>query len=362
MPNMSSDSGRPPNQRVSVPASKELSAVLGRILDQLSLSAWMPGIVLTGGAAFLVALSHSNPDGEFPSIASAAATLATPTLGGALVLTLAVVLSTVMTQAFEFEMIKLLEGYWSDRWWSRGLRRRRVTSLAAKGVEVHKLARRLERQTLKSSLGKLAGGDKALKRRLKARAKVLRDHVGLPPDPEADYLLARWRTAADPAALRRLEAVERAARNCPAPHRTMPTRLGNTLRAREDRMKLSDGGDLEGFILRNYERIPERLILQVSDFRTRLNMYCTLVLAWILLALAGVAATWTYGGFFHVTTVVNVLVCLLLGRMSYAAALSSARGYGAALLAADDHVTGVIAKGGSKPVESSDVVGTAPGE
>ncbi|GAA4361017.1 hypothetical protein GCM10023145_37140 [Angustibacter luteus] len=310
----------------------------------------------------MVALSQSNPDGDFPSIASAVSQLATPSVGGALVLAFAVVFSTVMTQAFEFEMIKLLEGYWTDRWWARQLRRRRVTSLKVEGAEVRKLAKRLERRTRKSSFGKLAGGDKALKRRLKGRVRLRAGANEAPPDPEADYLLMHWRTAAEPAALRRLESVEREARNFPAAHRTMATRLGNTLRAREDRMKLADGGDLEGFILRNYERIPERLTVQVSDFRTRLNMYCTLVLAWILLTMAGIAATLTYSGLFHVTTIVTVAVCLLLARMSYAAATSSAKGYGAALLAADEHVARVIAKTESKPMESSGVAGRAPDE
>jgi hypothetical protein len=334
---------------------------LGRILDQLSLSAWMPGIVVTGGVAWLIALSQSNPGKAFPSLGSAAASLATPTLGGALVLVFAVVLSTVMTQAFEFEMIKLLEGYWSDRWWFRGVRRRRVATFAGKGVELRKLVRRLERQIRKSSLRRLSGGDKALRRRLRARSKALRGDESLAPDPEADYLLLRWRTAAEPVALRRLEAVERAAQSYPATHRTMPTRLGNTLRACEDKMRLADGGDLEGFILRNYERLPGRLTAQVSDFRTRLNMYCTLVLAWVLLALVAIPWTWHFAGGWHITTLASALFCLMLARASYAAAISSARGYGAALQAADQHVASIIAKTVPTSEESLDGVGTAQG-
>ena len=143
----------------------------------------MPGIVMTGGVAWLIALSQSNPGEAFPSLGSAAASLATLTLGGALVLVFAVVLSTVMTQAFEFEMIKLLEGYWSDRWWFRGVRRRRVASFAGKGVELQKLVGQLERQTKKSSLRRLSGGDKALRRRLRARSKALRGDESLAPDP-----------------------------------------------------------------------------------------------------------------------------------------------------------------------------------
>lgn len=321
----------------------------------------MPGIVLTGGVAFLLALHQSNPGGELPSVGSAASALATPTLGGALVLALAVVLLTVMTQAFEFEMIKLLEGYWSDRWWSRRLRRRRVASFSRKGRALKKRMKRLERQTRNAALGKLAGGDKALKRRLKIRAGGGAQTGDLPADPEADFLLLRWRTAADPAALRLLESLERAVENYPSPHRTMPTSLGNTLRAREDRMKLADGGDLEGFILRNYDIIPARLSAQVSDFRTRLNMYCTLVLAWTLLALGGAAATWQYAGFSHVTTMATVAICFALAWASYAAAGSSARGYGAGLLAADQHVHDVKSSDGSKPEESLDALGTAQG-
>lgn len=321
----------------------------------------MPGIVITGGTALLVAVSQSSPGEPLPSISKATTFLATPTLGGAVVLVFAVVLSTVMIQAFEFEMIKMLEGYWSDRWWSRRVRRRRVQALAKKGERLSKLIRRVERQTRKASLEKLAGGNKALKRRLQDRAKGSGDKGGLPPDPEAVFLLARWRTAADPAALRRLEALEKAAESYPKRHRTLPTMLGNTLRAREDRMKLADGGSLEGFILRNYSDIPDRLIVQVGEFRTRLNMYCTLVLSWALLALFGAAATWRYQGFLHITTIVTVSICLALALASYAAAISSARGYGGALLAADDHVAQIKAKGESTGEQSSDVSGMAPG-
>lgn len=358
---MATETDGPLTRGVSLPASKELSAVLGRILDQLSLSAWMPGAILTGGVAFLVALSQSNPGGDLPSIEATATFLATPTIGGALALALAVVLSTVMTQAFEFEMIKLLEGYWSDRSWSRGWRRRRVASLADKGSELQKLVKRLERQTMKSSLAKLSGRDKALKRRLKIRASGGGKTDALPPDPEADFLLTRWRTAADPAELRRLESLETAAHDFPKMHRTMPTVLGNVLRAREDRMKLADGGNLEGFVLRNYEIIPERLIAQVSEFRTRLNMYCTLVLSWTLLALGGAVATFPYPGFLHITAVASFGICLILALASYAAAVSSARGYGAALLAADEHVVRVKMRGGSKPEGSSGASGRASG-
>lgn len=299
----------------------------------------MPGIVVASGTAWLIALGHSNSHHEFPSLSSTAASLATPTIGGALVLVFAVVLSTVMTQAFEFEMIKVLEGYWSDRWFSRALRRRRVARLAEKGVELNELVKQLEHRAKKASLARLSGGDKALKRRLRARVRATRREERLETDAEADFLLASWRTAAEPAAIRRLEAVERAVRNYPAPHRTMPTRLGNTLRASEDRMNLDDGGDLEGFILRNYDVLPERLTTQVSDFRTRLNMYCTLVLAWVLLALVAIPSTWHFSGLWHITTCASVLLCLGLARTSYAAAISSARGYGAALLAADTQVT-----------------------
>ena len=262
-----------------------------------------------------------------------------------------------MTQAFEFEMIKLLEGDPSDRWLFRGVRRRRVASFAGK-ASISKLVRRLERQTQKSSLRRLSGGDKALRRRLRARSKALRGDESL-ARLEADYLLMRWRTAAEPAALRRLEAVERAAQSYPAAHRTMPTRLGNTLRACEDSMRLADGGDLEGFILRNYERLPGRLTAQVSDFRTRLSMYCTLVLAWILLALVAIPSTWHFAGLWHITTLASALFCLILAGALYAAAISSARGYGAALLASDEHVASITAKTVATSEESLDGVGTA---
>jgi heme A synthase len=105
----------------------------------------------------------------------------------------------------------------------------------------------------------------------------------------------------------------------------MPTKLGNILRSTEDRITPA-GGDTEGLMLRSAETVTPRLRRHHDQFRTRLDMYCTLV--FIQLVLAGLTLI------LLVPTTAPLAATLLttaafcgLAVLSYSAAIASAQGY-----------------------------------
>ncbi|HET9896073.1 MAG TPA: hypothetical protein VFQ44_14190, partial [Streptosporangiaceae bacterium] len=84
-----------------------VSAFVARVLDQLTVSAWLPAALLTVGVAILL---------QFRGSGSVNVLLAVMDLTRDPVLVIMIpllVLATVVTQAFAFEAIRTLEGYWS---------------------------------------------------------------------------------------------------------------------------------------------------------------------------------------------------------------------------------------------------------
>jgi hypothetical protein len=105
---MTAQESRNPSQEVATDTSAGLSAFVARVLDQLSISAWLPSAFLTVAGAFLLQFRAQRS----LNIATAATALTKhpPTV---LILAIPVLVSTTLvTQAFSFEAIRILEGYW----------------------------------------------------------------------------------------------------------------------------------------------------------------------------------------------------------------------------------------------------------
>ncbi|OIQ84597.1 hypothetical protein GALL_335820 [mine drainage metagenome] len=312
-------------------APSGVSEFIGKVLDQLSLTSWMPAAMLVGIGAILVQFYAQAT----PSLVGAVANLTTNAVGVAVVLLFAVVLGAVVTQAFSFETIRFLEGYWGLARLTRpvmqartGAHARRREGLSAQ-VEQHR-TRAFE----------VARSAMWADRIPVAYIEVLEDDFYDQPEgtrrahEPAVTRSARqmgWRPKASPADLATLERLERRLGEYPARHRVLPTRLGNVIRAAEDALE-RDGHELEGLIMRNYDVIPTRLMVQHDQFRDRLDMYCTLVPVFALLAL-GYASLLLRGQLFISTATLSALGCVALAIVSYQAAIASARGYGAALSA-----------------------------
>lgn len=144
-----------------------------------------------------------------------------------------------------------------------------------------------------------------------------------------------WRKKGDPGlAALFYKSHSRQAEYPEEPTRILPTRLGNILRSSEEPLGLQ-GHALERFIMENYDRIPARLMSQHDQFRDRLDMYSLLVLVFTILALAAIPITWTIAWPWPwlPSPAVAFASLAILAWMSYEAAVASARGYGATLLA-----------------------------
>jgi hypothetical protein len=113
-------------------------------------------------------------------------------------------------------------------------------------------------------------------------------------------------------------------------HRILPTKLGNLIRATEDQLDNTEG-DVQGFALRRYAGAPPLVQAEHDKFRSRLEMYCTLVFVSATLAVVLTPLIF-FRSHIGIATIVFISVCFgALSEASYLAAIASARGYCSAL-------------------------------
>lgn len=307
-----------------------LSAFLGRVLDQLSLSSWLPAAMLVGNLALLIKLRGQ----ERVDVAAAVEELGRNPLGLAVILTFSLVLASIVTQAFEFEVIRLLEGYLDTearavRVWVGWRIKRHVEkreSLLAIRVKREQASFMLAREVMLNL-------PKPIPRKL---LNVLEDDIfGRPNQGKLDEerrqlaLGLPWQEYLSAHDAYRLEVLDARVGSYPKLHRVLPTRLGNVLRASEDLLPLEPEENLEGFAIRHLDRMSETLRSEHRDYRVRLDMYCTLTVVFILLAIFSLALVprapiWA--------PAVAAATYAILAQVSYEASIASARRYGNALI------------------------------
>ncbi|MGK3202595.1 hypothetical protein [Amycolatopsis sp. MEPSY49] len=310
----------------SKPAEKEqkppegLSQFIGKVLDQLSLSAWMPAAMLVGCGAVLLQLRSR---GDF-NLGKAVVDLTNKPLGILVVLLFALVLAALVSQAFSFSAIRFFEGYWKGPLVWLGVYRLMVRRKARKRA---KLAKKLADETQEAFgtavLRMLTREFEPSFIRAVAEAFYSEDE---PTTLEKKRAAAfNWQALLSPDTTSKLSRIKQAKEDYPAAHRTLPTKLGNILRATEDSITNKDQ-ETQGLVLQRGDAIPARLRLHHDQFRTRLDMYCTLV--FVYLGLAGfTVALLVPAQNSPIGIVVITSAFLLLAIASYSAAITSARGY-----------------------------------
>ena len=302
-----------------------MSQFVARVLDQLSLSAWLPSAALVGTSVFLVQVRSS---GGSPT--DALTKIGNFDLTSVVLLVLAVVIGTIITQAFEFEAIRWLEGYWGTflpLCWAASLGCRWHTWRRNR----HDLRRRrLRERALSRTRSKITGHFGAL-----AFAALEARVLGTAPPPDVrqdDIELAEtipWREDSSPHLVRQIDDLTVKLRGWPlADHRVLPTRLGNILRAHEDRAVAGSSENVEGFVLRRFASLPPALQHEHDQYRTRLDLYCSMVLVSLICGAAGLALLWSYGWTHRLAVAACAFGACLLSRRG---AISAASGYGVVL-------------------------------
>jgi hypothetical protein len=306
-----------------------LSQLLSNILDQLSISAWLPAAMLVGNAALLLQL-HSNHN---LNIADAIRQLTGKPLGTLVVLAFSLLLATIITQAFEFEIIRFLEGYYnSTHRIIQAVLAFRIRRHEAKRTKLQHKHQQAERAAFMKARDKMLTKEGAYDRAL---LDIIEDRLyerktrEVTSAVESEIARINWRAQLPSHMRYKIDSIRARLEFYPISNRVLPTRLGNVLRASEDKLPLARGENLEGFVIRHYHELPPALKAEHRAFRTRLDMYCCLVLVFTALALLGIAllidATPPWGAaLFAGSYCAMSYVC-------YEAAIASARGYGGAL-------------------------------
>jgi hypothetical protein len=320
-PSLTSDA----NSDASSAARDGVSAFIARVLDQLALSAWLPAAFLTASVAVLLEFRSEKST----SILRAVGLLTANPLQVLVIMIPLLVIATVITQAFSFEAIRILEGYWHGRGvisLTRGLMIRRHVRRKKAIIE-----RRLKEseQALRAAIPDMimSGVPQPIVQAIQA------DLSGKEPPRLTGKQVAllentNWRGWCDAWRLARVDYLINEENCYPATYRILPTKLGNLLRATEDELRHA-GDDLQGFVYRRRDTVSRRLQTQHDQFRTRLEMYCTLVFASVfLLALTPIVLA---GRVVVGDLMVTSAVFAAMGAAFYLAAIASAGGYCTAL-------------------------------
>jgi hypothetical protein len=320
--------------------AKGLSAFVARVLDQLSLSAWLPATLLTATVAVLLQFrARKSAD-----LITAVGALTKDPLRLLVVLIPLLILTTMVTQAFSFEAIRTLEGYW----------RRRGLASVMRTLLIRRHARRkrrlARRRTHASEKAFLAARPSMLRRGLPhsivdaLEAQVLgTSRPQLSSEESAAVDSMNWRTYCAPWRLARIDHIIDQERGYPATSRVLPTKLGNLMRATEDSLQTA-GKDIQGFALRYRDIAPLRVQVQHDQFRARLDMYCTLVFVSAFLAL--LTPTLLAGRSISSWIILAIVaIFCMLAAASYTAAIASAAGYCAALSIMDQLALSAISTG-----------------
>lgn len=323
-----------------------MSQFLARVLDQLSVTAWMPSSVTV---AVLLFMAANNGERSLGGIFNFLTHLG---WGALIAICMAIGGAAMFTQAFQFEPIRLLEGYWPTRWGAGGLTARFTRRQEA-------IRRRLERELARRRWEALESLTDDLEREgvdfevvavtldatYDGELSLGEDVASQTPDSAAIRRAEKWaprfRGSVSAAHLRRIDRAAQLLEDYPPGWGDLlPTRLGNTIRAAETHATLTPGERLENYLLHRLEDAPYEIARACRDHRRQLDLYCSLVFACLLLGFCAAAQTTYLLG--HPGARISLVLAISLfaaSVVSYRAAVHSGRRMGWALKAIEEHGT-----------------------
>jgi hypothetical protein len=270
----------------------KLGGLVGKSASGLGVRFSLVGILPTTVLVlFVLALVWGGAPASPPSLPTVLSELARYDTAQGLLLVVAILALVLLLQPFQLLLIRLMEGYWGFSG--------PVGALCKRLADRH----RKQRDRLQTRLDHLLAA---------ASRDAATGNRTAPPTAEAGFLS------------------ERIARLYPR-GRTLPTRLGNVLRAAEENAGAPYGLDLVTLWPRLYAILPERTAALVDDQRNQLDMA---VRFWVTFGVATVVSTgllYRHGWWLAVPA-----VTLVLTWVCYRGAIASALVYGLGIRTAVD--------------------------
>lgn len=229
-------------------------------------------------ALFFLAGVWSGAPGRSPDLAAARAELAAIGAAEMALLGFAILAVSLVVHPLQLSLVRLLEGYWPNRGPWR--------LLSSWRIERHR-----------------------------QRRKLLKDQTRIPRTPDGEVDPDKERAAA--AANRQLSL------QYPLPDRVMPTRLGNVLRAAEDRAGERYGLDTVLVWPRLVPLLSENLTAALEDARNQIDVAARFAVTFGLAVVVALALFAAHGWW----SLVGV-GAILLAQLSYLAAVNAAVAYG----------------------------------
>lgn len=305
------------------PAS--LTEFLAKILNQLSLSSWLPGMMATLTALLLgTFLQQGNTD-----VTQAVLALTSNILATLVALTFGVVAVATLTQAFELQFIRILKGQWE--WGYAG---RRIGDIF---ISYHQKRRSKIQQKLNelesTSFFALALDRLQLDGRLteEEARQVKRARAGgleRTANTEHYHVVAEtgWRDALTPSEYQELEHLYRRLSQYPElESRIMPTLLGNVLRTFWNRVP-EYTGPADTVVLDVYESANVKQIEQERRERSMIDLYATLCIVLLTISISWLI-TAPLRGISPVAFAVIFILLLVGSRLAYLAAVAAANNW-----------------------------------
>ena len=327
--------------------AKGLSEFFAKVLEQLLLSSWLASaaIVVAGVYLFGLRAELDNPAAckakqcWWPhTLTEAGERLSHMTVGGAVVILAVVIVTTMLTQAFTFEAIRALEGYWAAN--------RALKKPATWGIRWHTGRRASLRKRLVGTEADIReSAFSAIRAKNSALVGANKDALLTPDQLEVllaglegrkatvtlsgadDYEVAvgfDWEKYANPQLRLTHAMLSDRLKSFPDSGWVMPTKLGNILRRSEQDLGVED---VEPFVQDHFDDLPASLQRAHDEERSRLDLYCAVVFLIPMLGLVTILVLWGYPKYI---AGVEVLV-LLLTVIAYRASIASGRAYGSVL-------------------------------
>lgn len=316
---------------VAVVSREGVSAFIARVLDQLTLSAWFPAALFTAGLAVLLQFRRQRSTDVLQAVG---VLTADPVRVLVLIIPL-LVIATIVTQAFSFEAIRTLEGYWRRRGLAGTVRTVMIRRHVRRKETIIKRRQEIYEEAFYATRPRIVKDGISVAIVDAFEAQVLdKELPSLTEEEQSKLGELEWENWCDAWRLAKADNLISDEEMYPVTSRVLPTKLGNLMRATEDRLE-NAGDDLQGFVLRRYAMAPPRVQMQHDQFRNRLEMYCILVFVSALLLV--LTPVMLLGRGIDVTAIVIISGGFAaLSMASYLAAIASAGGYCAALKQMDE--------------------------